>query len=203
MLAAHIFEVIFLGFICGLIPGPVVTAVFAETLRSGWLAARRIVAWAALGESLMSLVCVAFLSVLDPRSPVFAVLSLFGTILLLFLAWNLGRVKESEESSTLFTNRRVFVLSILNGMAWLFWLTVCVPRAMAFDGEVRGGRWLFILLFELGWISSTLTLCCVFGLFRPYFRDHRRLHRAYQVVAVLFVLFALKLAMASAQVLLH
>lgn len=203
MLFVTIFEVVFLGFLCGLIPGPVVTAVFAETIRNGWKAARRIVAWAALGESLMSLTCVALLSVLHPESPVFAVLSGLGSLILLNLAWNLWKLRKLGEDETLFTNRRVFVLSILNGMAWLFWITVCVPRAMALDQLVTGGRWLFIVLFECGWIASTLSLCIFFGAFRPWFQDRARLHAVYRVISVLFILFAVKLAMGSAQALLH
>ncbi len=198
-----ILEVLFLGFICGLIPGPVVTAIFAETVRSGWRAARRIVAWAALGESLMSIICVASLSLLNPQSIVFAVLSACGTLILLNLSWSLWKVQRLDGDEPLFTNRRVFMLSILNGMAWLFWITVCVPRAMALDGVLPGGRWLFIVLFELGWIAATLFLCYLFGFFRPYFLAPGRLHLFYRAVSLLFVLFAIKLAIGSAQVLLQ
>jgi threonine/homoserine/homoserine lactone efflux protein len=187
----------------GLVPGPVVTSLFAETIRKGWLAARRVVAWAAAGELVMSVACVAALStVVDPKSPILAVLSTFGALVLLGLARDLWKVEEIAGEEPLFSNRRIFTIAVLNGMAWIFWITVCTPQAVALDGEIRFGRWLFIALFELGWTLSTLTLCWTFGLFRPYFQSQRRLHILYRAVAVLFVLFAIKLAVGSARALL-
>lgn len=203
MLLGRLFEVFFLGFICGLIPGPVVTAVFTETVRNGWRAARRIVLMAAAGEALMSVVCVAALSMVSAESKAFAVLSIFGAFVLLSLSWDLWRVEEIAEEEPLFSNRRVFTLAILNGMAWIFWITVCTPQAMALDQLLPGGRWLFIVLFELGWLASTLSLCYFFGLFRAYFQSSQRIHLLYRTIAGLFVLFALKLALASGKVLLH
>jgi threonine/homoserine/homoserine lactone efflux protein len=195
MIPLRLAEVLFLGFICGLIPGPVVAALFAETIRHGWKSSRRIVAWAAAGELVMSVACVALLTALDPHSVVFAWLSGLGALVLLHLSWGLWKVKALEGTATLFTNRRVFTLSILNGMAWIFWITVCVPQAVGLEAIVPGGRWLFILLFELGWVASTLSLCGLFGLFRPYFQNPRKLHLLYRIVSLLFVLFALKLAL--------
>lgn len=194
MLSLRLFEVLFLGFVCGLIPGPVVSAVFAETIRNGWLAARRIVAWAAAGELLMSVACVALFTAMDPHSLVFTVLSALGSLILLRLAWDLWKVESIKESSTLFTNRRVFTVAILNGMAWIFWLTVCVPQAVELGRLLRGGQWLFIALFELGWVCSTLSLCGLFVAFsRRWLQSKEQLHRAYRVVALLFVGFAVRM----------
>ncbi len=195
-------EVLFLGFLCGLIPGPVVTAIFTETIRKGWKSARRIVFWAATGELIMSVACVAAGGLLHPESVVFSVLSMFGALILLNLAWDLWKVEEIAEEEPLFSNRRVFFLSLLNGMAWIFWITVCTPQAVSFGQEVRGGQWLFILLFELGWVASTLSLCYLFGFFRPYFQSNKKLHLLYRTIALLFAAFALKLAIGSASALL-
>lgn len=198
MLTLRIFEVLSLGFLCGLIPGPVVSAVFAETLRSGWRAARRIVAWAAAGELVMSVICVAFFSAVDPHSAVFSALSIVGALILLRLAWDLWRVESIRESDTLFTNRRVFTVAILNGMAWIFWITVCVPQAVELGKLVRGGQWLFIALFELGWVASTLSLCLMFAFFRRWIRKREQLHLLYRGVALLFLVFAVRLAWGAA-----
>lgn len=194
MLILRLFEVVFLGFACGLIPGPVVSAVFAETLRNGWKAARRIVAWAAAGELVMSVACVALFTAVVPPPWVFSVLSLLGALVLLRLAFDLWKVESIREDATLFTNRRVFTIAILNGMAWIFWITVCVPQAAALGELVRGGQWLFILLFELGWILATLSLCLVFAYLRRWLRNKEQLHLFYRGVALLFVVFALRLA---------
>lgn len=199
----RLLEVFSLGLLCGLIPGPVVTAIFTETIRRGWKSGRRIVIWAAAGELLMSVVCVGALSMVNPQSSIFAVLSMFGALILLSLSWDLWRVDEISEEEPLFSRRRVFFLSLINGMAWIFWITVCTPQAIALGTELRGGQWVFIVLFELGWGASTLALCYLFEYFRPYFQSNKRLHHLYRLVALLFLLFAGKLAIASAHSLLN
>ena len=203
MLALRFFEVLFLGFLCGLIPGPVVTAVFTETIRKGWLSARRIVVMAAVGELVMSIVCVAALSLLSPDSVAFSVLSLFGALVLLNLAWDLWKVEEIHEEEPLFSNKRIFFIALFNGMAWVFWITVCTPQAVALGQQVTGGQWLFILFFEAGWLLSTFLLCYFFGFFRQFFQSNRKLHLLYRAVALLFVVFALKLAIGSGRALLE
>lgn len=201
MLAVRLLEVLFLGFLCGMIPGPVVTALFTDTIRQGWRSARRIVVWAAAGELVMSVACVAALSALDSHSPVFSVLSVFGSLVLLSVAWDLCKVEEIHEEEPLFSSRRIFTIALFNGMAWIFWITVCTPQAMQLDRELAGGRWLFILLFETGWVLATLSLCYLFGLFRVFFQSNKKLHLLYRAVALLFVVFAVRLAWTSAQAL--
>lgn len=203
MLAFRFFEILIFGFICGLLPGPVVTALFTDTIRRGWKSARRIVLWAAAGELVMSVVCVSLLSQLSPASVVFPILSLFGALLLLSLSWDLWKVEEIPEEEPLFSNQRIFLLALLNGMAWVFWITVCAPQAIALREEIAGGAWIFIALFEAGWLISTFLLCYLFGFFRPYFQSNRKLHLLYRLIAVLFVVFALKLAIGSARALLQ
>lgn len=199
----RLLEVLLLGLLCGLLPGPVVTAVFTETIRKGWQSARRIVFWAAAGELVMSVVCVSVLSLLPPDSVVFSALSIFGALILFNLAWDLWKVEEISEHEPLFSNQRIFLLALMNGMAWIFWITVCTPQAVALGTLLTGGRWVFILLFEIGWLASTLTLCYLFGFFRPYFQSNKNLHLLYRTIALLFVFFALKLAIGSARALLH
>lgn len=202
MIFLRLLEVLALGFLCGLIPGPVVTAIFTETIRKGWLSARRIVLWAAFGELIMSVACVGALSFFDPQSAIFSVLSMFGALILLSLAWDLWRVEEIAEEEPLFSRRRIFFLALVNGMAWIFWVTVCAPQAIQLGTQLQGGQWLFILLFELGWLASTFLLTYLFGFFRPFFQSNRRLHLLYRLVALLFLFFALKLASTSARTLL-
>jgi len=203
MLTLRLAEVLFLGFLCGLIPGPVVTAIFTETIRKGWKSARRIVLWAAAGELVMSVVCVAAVSFLHPDSVVFAALSMFGALILLSLAWDLWKVEEISEHEPLFSNQRVFMIALLNGMAWIFWITVCTPQAVDLGTQISGGEWIFILLFEAGWLLSTFGLCFLFGYFRPYFQSNKSLHLLYRTVAFFFVLFSIKLAIASARALIQ
>ena len=203
MIYLRLLEVLFLGFLCGMIPGPVVTSIFTETIRKGWKSARRIIFWAAAGELVMSITCVLFFSLLSPDSVVFSALSLFGALILLNLSWDLWKVEEISEEEPLFSRKRVFFISLLNGMAWIFWITVCTPQAISMGKEIPLGSWVFIFLFELGWSASTLALCFLFGLFRSYFQNNKQLHLLYRLIAALFLFFAVKLAYASARVFLH
>lgn len=196
-MALRFLEVFALGMLCGLIPGPVVTALFTETIRAGVSKARRIVGWAALGELIISVVCVVAFSLLNPKSTTFAAISIFGSLILLNIAWDLWRVEEISEREPLFSRQRIFFLAILNGMAWIFWITVCTPQAMQLEGMVAGGKWLFVVLFELGWILSTLCLVQLFSLFRPFFQNNRILRHAYRAIALLFIFFAVRLAYGS------
>lgn len=203
MIFFRLLEVISLGFLCGLLPGPVVTAIFTETIRKGRKGANRIILWAACGELLMSIVCVGIFSLLPGNNILFAVLSMFGALVLLSLFWDLWKVEEIPEEEPLFSNRRIFFIALLNGMAWIFWITVCTPQAVSLGQLIPAGQWLFILLFEAGWVMSTLLLSFLFGMFRSYFHNNKHLHLLYRTVAILFLFFALKLAITSAKTLLH
>lgn len=196
-------KVLYLGFLCGLIPGPVVTSVFTQTIRQGSKSAYWIILWAAFGELVMSITCVVALSFLNPQSNVFAILSIFGALILFNLSWDLWKIEEIPEEEPLFSRKRIFFISLLNGMAWIFWITVCTPLAVDLGTKISYGQWLFIVFFEIGWGISTLSLCHLFGLFRPYFQSNKKLHLLYRTVAVLFVLFALKLSITSVKTLLQ
>lgn len=197
MILTRFLEVFALGFFAGLIPGPIVTALFTETIRAGQEKARRIIWTAALGEMLMSVISVFVFSFFDPASVLFSALSIFGTLVLLSIAVDLWKVSEIHEEEPLFSSKRIFFIAFLNGMAWVFWITVCTPQAIALGEEISYGRWLFIVLFEAGWICSTLALGFLFAYFRPYFQSNQKLNLLFRAVAIFFVFFALKLAYGS------
>jgi len=197
MLFFSLFEIFILGFFAGLIPGPVVTALFTETIRSGLEKSRRIIWMASLGELVMSITSVFVFSFLAPTSIVFSALSIFGALLLFSIAADLWKTSEIHEEEPLFSNKRIFFIALFNGMAWIFWITVCTPQAMALSTLVPFGRWLFILLFEAGWICSTLALGFLFAYFRPYFQSNQKLNLLFRAVAIFFIFFSLKLIYGS------
>jgi threonine/homoserine/homoserine lactone efflux protein len=83
-------------------------------------------------------------------------------------------------------------------MAWIFWITVCTPQAMGLESVLHYGRWVFILLFEIGWLSSTLLLANFTERFRAYFQANKKLHLLSRTVAVFFLFFGVKLIVESA-----
>jgi threonine/homoserine/homoserine lactone efflux protein len=203
MLFFRFLEVVLLGFLCGLIPGPVVSALFTETIRKGKRSARRVLFRAAVAEVILSVICVSALTYLHPQDRVMGALGIFGAMILLHVAVDLWRVREIEESEPLRSGLRAFTLVLLNGTAWVFWFTVCAPQALSFGSGIRGGQWLYVLFFELGWALSAFVLCDLFALFRPFFQTRNPLHLVYRTVAFFFVLFAGRLALMSGSALLQ
>lgn len=106
---------------------------------------------------------------------------------------------EIEEKDPLFSRRRIFFISLFNGMAWIFWITVCTPQAINLDEAIPYGRWIFILLFEIGWLSSTILLAKCTDEFRAYFQANKKLHLLYRSVALFFLFFGVKLVIESAK----
>ncbi len=202
MIYLKLLEVLALGFFCGLIPGPVVTALFTETIRAGHTKAKRIIWMAAVGELVMSIVCVSAFSFLNAQSVVFSALGIFGAILLLSVSVDLWKISEIHEEEPLFSNKRIFFIALLNGMAWVFWVTVCTPQAVQMGALLHFGQWLFILFFEIGWVCSTFCLAFLFAYFRPYFQSNQKIHLLFRSVAIVFIFFSLKLAYGSVKQLL-
>jgi threonine/homoserine/homoserine lactone efflux protein len=196
------FQVLLLGALCGMIPGPVITAVFTQAINKGWLASRRTVLLAGAGEFILSLICIGALSFIDPKSVVFPALSLFGALVLLSLCVDLWRTEEIHEREPLFSNQRMILIALGNAMAWIFYITVCAPFAIRLEQKITGGKWIFAVLFQIGWFGSTMLLCYCFELFRAFFQSNRKMHLLFRTVALVFLIFAVKLAIVSSRALL-
>ena len=176
-----------------LVPGPVVTTLFTETIRGGWEKAKRIVFWAAIGEIVISVSCVFLLSFLPTNHVIFSALSIFGALLLFSIAYDLWRVQEIQEKELLFSNQRIFFLTTFNGMAWAFWVTVCSPQAIQMNSEISFGKWVFIILFELGWFISTIALVALFSRFRIFFQSNKKISLLFRTISIFFIFFGLRL----------
>jgi threonine/homoserine/homoserine lactone efflux protein len=202
-IALRFLEVFGLGFFCAYIPGPVLTSLFTETIRGGWEKAKRILIWAAAGELIMSVVSVSVFSLLHPQHLLFSALGIFGSLLLFSISLDLWRLREIQEHEPLFSRRRVFFITLFNGMAWVFWITVCTPQAIQLKELVIGGAWLFIFFFELGWVAASISLYFLFTAFRPYFQSNRMIHLLYRSLSFVFIFFGAKLAYTSVLSLMH
>src|SRR3989339_541166 len=119
-------------------------------------------------------------------------MEVFNKILEIFLLGVIGGAVPGPMLTAVFTLAKIFMLTILNGGFWIFWLTVCVPRAFSLDELIFGGRFIFLLVFELGWLLMTAGLGYIFSRFRPILLKQNLVATVFKIFATLLVLFALR-----------
>ena len=84
-----------------------------------------------------------------------------------------------------------------NGVLWTFWITVCVPKAISLNEKVAFGNYLFLLLVEIGWLVSTVTVAVVFSRFRGILSNPRVVPIVFKIFALTFVYFAIDMVYGS------
>lgn len=187
-LPAQIIEIITLGIIGGAVPGPILTSVFTEIASGGFKKGLRTVWLALISESTVALFVLTALFTLRLPPAFFNLISIGGVVMLLWLARQVWRIEGvNGENKTIFSFPKIFALTVLSGPFWLFWITVCVPRAYNLGKSVSGGQFLFLLLFEAGWLAMTTALAFIFSRFRSFLLKK-------QIMSVVFKAFSLALA---------
>jgi len=177
-----------LGLIGGVIPGPVITAVFTEILQSGYLKSLRIIFIALVTETIVALISLLVLGSLGFNESFFRGLSLAGAFILIWIAISIWKVRSLDSGEKVHFGLWKVVLMILsNGILWTYWITICIPKAILLSDTVYLGEYLFMALVQLGWLISTLLVAFLFSRFR------KALSRP-KVIPVLFKLFALAFA---------
>jgi threonine/homoserine/homoserine lactone efflux protein len=177
----------------GSVPGPILTAVFTEVLGGGLKKGFRTILKALLAESIVALMVILVMNSLNIPELYFQIISLAGAVFLVWLALNLWKVtKVDGETKEVFTFSKIFLLTVLNGAFWIFWLTVCVPKAFALRELMPGGQFAFLIAFELGWLTMTALLAFIFSRFRPVLMKKNLVATTFKIFALLLVLFALK-----------
>jgi threonine/homoserine/homoserine lactone efflux protein len=177
-----------LGLIGGVIPGPVITAIFTEILQTGFLKSLRIIFIALLTETLVAIVSLLILASLDFNQGFFYGLSLAGAAILTWIALSLWKVRSLDSGEKVhFGIWKIVVMILSNGVLWTYWITICIPKALLLGEQVNLGEYLFMGLVQLGWLISTTVLAFLFSRFR------RALSRP-RVIPVLFKLFSLAFA---------
>lgn len=156
-----------LGLVAGMVPGPILSALFTEVVQSGFYQSLRITVWAILAEALIA--CVSLFALLSLRLPesIFYGLSFVGAGILLSIAYSLFQMRDfGSQTRIYFSAPKLVSLMLGNGMVWMFWITVCAPQAVVLGQKVAHGEALFIVLMELGVCVSMSALACIFACFR-------------------------------------
>lgn len=177
-----------LGLIGGLIPGPVITAVFTEILQSGFLKSLRIIFIALITESLVAVISLLVLASLNFNEAFFRALSLAGAAILVWISVSIWKVRTLDSGQKVhFGFWKIIAMILSNGVLWTYWLTICIPKAILLNDQMHLGAYAFMGLVQLGWLISTLGIGFLFSSFRKILSRPK-------VIPVLFKIFALAFA---------
>ena len=152
-MTTQLITALILGLVGGLVPGPVLAATFTEILQSGLLKSLRIVLWAMLTETIVALVSLVLLSSFGLPLSFFNILSIVGAGVLVWIAiqiWNIRTLDTDQRVQ--FSSGKIASMIVANGVLWTFWVTVCVPKAIALDAVVPYGKFTFLAAVEVGWL---------------------------------------------------
>ena len=181
-----------LGLIGGVIPGPVITAVFTEILQSGFIKSLRIIFIALVTESLVAIICLLLFDSLGFNEAFFRGLSLAGAGILLWISLSIWRVKALDTGQKIhFSLWKVIIMILSNGVLWTYWITICIPKAILLSDQVYLGHYLFMGLVQTGWLFSTLVVAFLFSKFRRVLSKPKVIPVLFKVFALAFAYFAL------------
>lgn len=200
----QIIEAFLLGLIGGAVPGPMLTAVFTEVLGGGFVKSLRVVFRALFSETLVAVLILLIIFSLNVPTVYFYIISFGGSAMLIWIAiqvWKINRI--GGEKSEIFSFSKILILTILNGGFWIFWITVCVPRAFLLKEHIFEGQFLFLIAFEIGWLAMTVSLGFIFSRFRPILSREKVVSFVFKIFALLLVFFAIKSVMDSINYLLE
>lgn len=186
-------EVALLGIIGGAVPGPMLTSVLTGTLSGGFLKGVTVAMRALLAETVFAfLILMLFFSFQVPHT-VFYVISFGGALVLGWLAkqvWSVKRV--TADGGEIFSLSKIILMTVLSGAFWIFWIAICVPRAFELKQIVFGGQYLFLAVFEAGWLVTTLFVAFVFSRFRSFLNKRKLVPYVFKFFAIMLFVFAVK-----------
>jgi len=193
-----------LGLIGGVIPGPVITAVFTEILQSGYLKSLRIIMIALVTETLVALVSLLILDSLGFNETFFRGLSLAGAAILIWIAISIWKVRSLDSGEKVqFGLWKVVLMILSNGVLWTYWITICIPKAILLGDTLHLGQYLFMGLVQLGWLISTLVVAFLFSRFRKALSRPNVIPILFKIFALAFAYFAIDMIIKSIQYFSH
>jgi len=193
-----------LGLIGGVIPGPVITAVFTEILQSGYLKSLRIIFIALVTESLVAVISLLFLHSMNFNEAFFRALSLAGAAILIWISLSLWKVHTLDTGKKVhFGFWKIIVMILSNGVLWTYWLTICIPKAILLNDQIHLGAYAFMGLVQLGWLISTLVVGFLFSRFRKVLSRPKVIPVLFRVFALAFAYFAFDMIYKSIRFFIH
>lgn len=193
----ELLSIFVLGFIGGSIPGPILTSAFTETVRKGFIKSLDVIFFALLSEIIVASFIMIVIFTLHIPQGFFYAISFIGALVLIWMATEIWKIKKLHDKGKIFDFKKIFLLTVFNGPLWIFWSTICVPQAFILSKKITGGQILFLLLFELGWLASTVLLTLLFSRFRPLLIKPGIISQVFKFFAIILLLFAVRLVLDS------
>lgn len=188
-----LFEAFLLGLVGGIIPGPILTGTFAEILNTNFTKGMRIVFWALVTETVGALSTIYIFYKFGFSKTVIQIISICGALVLFWLAskiWNISKI--NSESKKVLSFSQIIILTALNSGYWIFWITIGVSKALLLDNILVGGRFIFLLIFEFGWLVATISLAFIFFKFRPLLERKNLISATFKILALVLVVLGVK-----------
>lgn len=85
----------------------------------------------------------------------------------------------------------------MNGGLYVFWVTVCVPLAIEFENIISGGKWIYLLIFEGGWVVAMFIVVFLSIIARRWINNFTRLKRFYYIAALILLFYGSKMIYSS------
>jgi threonine/homoserine/homoserine lactone efflux protein len=187
-----------LGLIGGVIPGPVITAIFTEILQDGFSKSLRIIIIAMVTETIVAVISLVLFSSLGLPESFFMGLSMAGAAILLWIASSIWKVRSLDSGEKIhFSLWKIVIMILSNGVLWTYWITICIPKAILLNDHINLGAYLFMGLVQLGWLVSTLIVALVFSRFRRLLSKPRIVPILFKGFALAFVYFAIDMVYKS------
>jgi threonine/homoserine/homoserine lactone efflux protein len=187
-----------LGLIGGVIPGPVITAIFTEILQDGFSKSLRIIIIAMVTETIVAVISLVLFSSLGLPESFFMGLSMAGAAILLWIASSIWKVRSLDSGEKIhFSLWKIVIMILSNGILWTYWITICIPKAILLNDHINLGAYLFMGLVQLGWLVSTLIVALVFSRFRRLLSKPRIVPILFKGFALAFVYFAIDMVYKS------
>ena len=186
-------EAFLLGLVGGAIPGPILTGTFTEILNTNFRRGLRIIFWALLAETVGALLALFILYQLGLSKIVIQVISICGGLVLFWLAskvWNISKINTEDKKFLSFW--QIVVLTALNSGYWIFWITVGIPKALILDQTVIGGKFIFLIIFELAWLIITMALAFIFYKFRPLLQRNNLVGATFKILALVLIILGIR-----------
>ncbi len=181
-----------LGLIGGVIPGPVITAVFTEILQSGFPKSIRIILIALVAETVVAVISLIILDSLDFNEAFFRGLSLIGAGILIWISISIWKVRTLDTDEKVnFTIWKIVIMILSNGILWTYWITICIPKAILLSDHLTMGAYIFMGLVQFGWLISTVILAFLFSRFRAILSRPGVIPYILKIFAGAFAYFAL------------
>ena len=182
-----------LGLVGGAVPGPILTGTFTEILNTNFARGLRIIFYALITETVGALLAMFVFYKLGLSITVIKIISICGAAVLFWLAyqvWNINKI--NTESKDILTFWRIVVLTALNSGYWISWITIAIPKALLLDNVMAGGKFIFLIIFELAWLVMTTLLAFIFYKFRPLLQRNNLVSATFKVLALVLVILGIR-----------